>query len=88
MTIVDELTPTQYHPIRFVVEVAPDTTLTVESLSVHTDVHILSVDDQQLGNDHPMPQATEAQMTAFLTWIQDNLSLYEAAVGLTRYTEA
>jgi len=87
MSIVTDLTPTQYYPVRLVVEIKPDVILTAASLSFHTDLQILNADGAQVGNDHPTPPTTAAQRTAFLTWVQNCLAAYEAAVGLTRYTE-
>lgn len=87
MSIVDDLTPKKYKPVRLVVEIRPDVTLTIDSITLHSDVDILNVNDRALGRDHPTPQTTTAQKNAFLTWIQTNLAAYEAATGLTRYTE-
>lgn len=87
MSIVDDLTPTQYYPISLIIEIRPDTTLTVDSLTFHTDIRILNSDGVQLGNDHPTPNASAAQKTAFLTWVNNNLAAYEALIGLARHTE-
>ena len=87
MSIVDQLTPVYYRPVRLVVEIAPDTTLTGDSLTFFSDIRILNENGRQLGDDHPTPQTTPAQIAAFLTWVQSNLAAYEAAVGLERYTE-
>ena len=87
MSIIEQLTPTQYLPVRLVVEIRPDTTLTVASLTFHTDIRILNEFDVQIGNDHPTPQVTPAQEAAFLAWVLSNLATYETAVGLTRHTE-
>ena len=87
MSVVDKLTPSQYYPISLLVQIRPDATLTAASLTFHTDIRILNADGQQLGDDHPVPQTTPAQVTAFLNWILDNLATYETAVGLDRYTE-
>lgn len=87
MGIVQDLTPTKYDPFRFVVEIKPDAILTIDSLSLHTDIKILNADNQQLGNDHPNPQITTQQKTAFLNWILNNLTIYETNTGLTRHTQ-
>ena len=87
MSIVDQLTPEFYRPVRLVVEIAPDAVLTEGSLTFFSDIRILNTDGRQLGNDHPVPQTTPVQIAAFLTWIQSNLAMYETAVGLERYTE-
>lgn len=87
MTIVDDLTPVYYRPVRIVIEIKPDGTLTAESLSYYTDVRILNINGQQLGTDHPKPQTTSQQDTAFLSWLLNNLSTYESLIGLTRFIE-
>jgi len=87
MSIVEQLTPTQYRPIRLVIEIAPDTTLTTDSISPHADIRILNTDGQQLGIDNPTPQTTQAELSMFLAWVQNNLAAYETATGLGRYTE-
>ena len=87
MSVVDRLTPLQYYPISLLVQIRPDATLTAASLTFHTDIRILNAAGHQLGDDHPTPQTTPAQVTAFLNWIQTNLAAYETAVGLERYTE-
>ena len=87
MSIVDQLTPVYYRPVRLVVEIAPDAELTGDSLTFFSDIRILNENGRQLGDDHPAPQTTPAQVTAFLTWIQSNLAAYETAVELERYTE-
>ena len=87
MSIVDRLTPTQYYPISLLVQIRPDATLTTDSLTFHTDIRVLNADGRQLGDDHPAPQTTPAQATAFLNWILSNLAAYETAVGLERHME-
>ena len=87
MSIVDQLMPVYYRPVRLVIEIAPDETLTADSLAFYTDIRILNADGRQLGDDHPVPQTTPAQIEAFLAWAQNNLALYENAIGLERYTE-
>lgn len=87
MSIVDKLTPVYYYPISLVVQIRPDETLTTASLSFHTDIRILNADGQPLGTDHPTPQITPQQLSAFLTWVQTNLTAYQTAIGLQRYTE-
>jgi hypothetical protein len=87
MTIVDQLTPVYYRPMHLVVEIVPDETLTEGSLTFFSDIRILNKDGRQLGDDHPTPQTTPAQLAAFLAWIQSNLATYQTAVGLDRYTE-
>lgn len=87
MSIVDKLTPTQYYPVSLLVQIRPDATLTTASLTFLTDICILNADGQQLGDDHPTPQTTPTQVTAFLNWILSNLATYETAVGLERYTK-
>jgi len=87
MTIVDKLTPVYYRPVCLVVEIAPDEELTEDSLTFFSDIRILNIDGRQLGDDHPVPQTTPAQLAAFLAWIQSNLSTYQTAIGLERYTE-
>ena len=87
MTIVNQLTPKYYRPVRLVVEIAPDATLTEDSLTFFSDIRILNTDGRQLGDDHPAPVTTPAQLAAFLAWIQSNLSTYQTAIGLERYTE-
>jgi len=88
MTIVDNLTPTQYKPLRLIIEIRPDATLTADSLTLKSVFDILNAAGAQVGRDHPTPQATAAQKTAFLNWVNSNLATYEAAVGLARHTEA
>lgn len=88
MTIVDQLTPASYYPVRLVVEIRPDAILTASSLTFHSDIRILNANGQQLGNDHPQPQTTAQQLAAFLAWIQSNLTTYQTAIGLPRFTEA
>ena len=85
MSIVTDLTPTQYRPISLFVEIKPDETLTVDSLIFHTDIRILNAAGKQLGDDHPTPQASAAQKTAFLNWVLSNLETYETTTGLARY---
>lgn len=87
MGIVENLTSTQYKPIRLVVEIKPNAALTTASLTFHTDMAILNDDGEILGKDHPTPQTTTVQETAFLNWILSNLLTYETLTGLTRYTE-
>ena len=87
MTVVDKLTPKFYKPVRLVVEIRPDEELTEDSLTFFSDIRILNVDGRQLGDDHPAPVTTPAQLAAFLAWIQSNLSTYQTAIGLERYTE-
>lgn len=86
MTIVDNLTPTQYKPLRLIIEIRPDATLTADSLTLKSVFDILNADDLQVGRDHPIPQATAAQKTSFLNWILSNLATYESSIGLTRFT--
>lgn len=87
MGIVANLTPMQYRPIRLVIEIRPDATLTVDSISLHSDMEIMNEFGSALGHDHPTPQTTAAQKTAFLNWVLSNLTTYETLTGLTRYTE-
>lgn len=87
MGIVADLTPTQYKPIRLVIEIKPDETLTIDSITLHSDMDILNEYGHTLGRDHPTPQATSPQLTAFLNWVISNLTTYETLTGLTRYTE-
>lgn len=87
MGIIANLTPVKYKPIRLVVEIRPDETLTIDSITLHSDMEILNEFDAALGRDHPTPQTTVAQKTAFLNWVLSNLTTYETLTGLTRYTE-
>lgn len=87
MTIVDDLTPITYKPVRIVIEIRPDETLTNDSLSFFTDVKILNANGNVLGTDHPTPNTNETQTTAFRTWLENNLAAYETLIGLSRYTE-
>lgn len=82
MTIVDELTPTQYRLKRFAVQVLGD-----GSLSLHSDIAVYNAAGQRVGDDHPTPQATQAELDAFAAWIARNLALYETATGLTELPE-
>lgn len=77
MTIVDDLTPTQYKLKRFAVQVQDG------SLALFSDIAVYNAVGIQIGDDHPIPQATEAQLAAFTAWIETNLALYETATGLT-----
>jgi len=78
MTIVDDLTPTQYRLVRFAVQRDSDGGLVLSS-----DIHVYNAAGRQVGDDHPTPQATSAQLEAFLAWIVSNLATYESTTGLT-----
>ena len=80
MTIVDELTPTQYWPLEFSVRLNDDNTL-----SLHSNLAVYNVYDEEIGRDHPTPQATQAELDAFKAWALRNLTTYENVTGLTRY---
>lgn len=82
MTIVDDLTPTQYRLKRFAVQINED-----GELELFSDIAVYNAAGVQVGDDHPTPQATEAQLAAFTAWIETNLSLYAAATGLTELIE-
>lgn len=87
MSIVQELTPVFYSPMRLVIEIAPDAILTEDSLRFFSDIGILNESGELLDIDHPMPQTTPAQITAFLAWVQANLTAYENTIGLERHVE-
>ena len=78
MTIVDDLTPTQYKLQRFAVQTNGEGELVLSS-----DIAVFNAAGQRVGDDHPTPQATPAQLDAFLAWINSNVATYEAATGLT-----
>jgi len=78
MSIVDQLTPTQYKLQRFAVQVGDG-----GELSLFSDVAVYNADGRQVGDDHPTPQATAGELAAFAAWIERNLALYETATGLT-----
>lgn len=82
MGIVQDLTPTQYAPVRLVVEIRADEVLTVDSLTFRADMRILNAAGQQVWRHSPSPQITAAQRTAFLNWVLTNLTVYE---GNTRW---
>ena len=82
MTIVDELTPTQYKLMRFAVQRDSEGALVLSS-----DITVYNVAGQQVGDDHPAPQATSAQLSAFADWINSNLATYETVTGLTPLPE-
>lgn len=84
MTIVDKYAITQYGNIRLTVQINGDETLTVDSIELHADIDVFNAAGQRIDTDNPTPQATTAQLEAFLAWINYNLSLYEAATGLER----
>lgn len=82
MGIVADLTPTQYKLLRFAVQRDGE-----GGIELHADVAVYNAAGQQVGDDHPTPQATTAQLSAFLTWINSNLETYETATGLTPLVE-
>ena len=77
MTIVDDLTPTQYRLLRFAVRIENG------ELALYSDIAVYNAAGKQVGTDHPTPQATAGQLAAFTEWIESNLALYETATGLT-----
>lgn len=78
MTIVGKLTPTQYKLLRFAVQRDGE-----GGLLLMSDVAVYNAAGQRVGTDNPTPQATPAQLSAFLAWINSNLATYETATGLT-----
>lgn len=88
MTIQEESTPTQYKILNLTVQILADETLTTASIRLFSDIEILSETGRTVTRVHPTPQATPQQLTAFLAWINANLSAFEANnPGLTRYVE-
>jgi len=81
MSIVDQLTPTQYKLNRFAVQIGED-----DELILTSDVGIYNATGGLVAYDHPTPQATAGELAAFLAWIERNLALYETATGLTELT--
>ena len=84
MTIVDRYAITQYGNVRLTIQIANDEILTVDSIELHADIDVFNADGRHIDTDHPAPQATTAQLEAFLAWINSNLALYESVTGLTQ----
>ena len=81
LTVIERNTPVWYSLRRICFQMDAENNIVATA-----DLVIRNSEGQVIDDDHPDTTLTAGERTAFTTWILGELTAYETATGLTRYT--